>query len=64
MRQVAIKDRDTTVAEDLKLVASVQRGLKSKGYRPGQLVIDPEMGLNSEHTVAALKSWVLEALEE
>ena len=64
VRRVALEDRDTTVAEDLRLVASVQRGLKSKGYRPGQLVIDPDMGLNSEHTVAALKSWVLEALSE
>lgn len=59
---VAAEDARTTVAEDLALMGSVQKGLSSRGYRPGPLVIDPEMGLNSEHTVAAIKAWYREAM--
>ena len=57
------EDARTTVAEDLSLMRSVQGGLSSRGYRPGPLVIDPDMGLNSEHTVAAIKSWYMEAMD-
>ena len=64
MRQVAEEDALTTVAEDLALVRSVQKGLASRGYRPGPLILDPEMGVNSEHTIAAIKHWYLEAMEE
>lgn len=63
VRHVADEDARTTVAEDLDLVRSVQKGLSSRGYRPGPLIIDPEMGLNSEHTVAAIKTWYNEAME-
>ena len=62
-KQVAQLDRDTTVAEDILLVNSVQRGLKSKGYQPGPLVLNPEFGVNSEHTIHSIKQWVLEALD-
>jgi phenylpropionate dioxygenase-like ring-hydroxylating dioxygenase large terminal subunit len=62
IRQVAEEDARTTVAEDLDLVRSVQKGLSSKGYRPGPLILDPEMGLNSEHTIAAIKAWYREAM--
>ncbi len=62
VRSVAKEDAETTVAEDLALLASVQRGMASRGYRPGPLIIDPEMGVNSEHTVAALKAWYQEAM--
>ena len=34
---LAQQDLDTTVAEDIHLVESVQRGLKSRGYRPSPL---------------------------
>lgn len=34
-------DWNTTVAEDLLLLASVQRGMQSRGFRPGPLVLDP-----------------------
>ena len=61
---VAKEDAETTVAEDLELVRSVQRGMASRGYRPGPLVIDPDMGVNSEHTVAAIKTWYEEAMKE
>ncbi len=59
---LAEQDRNTTVAEDIRLVESVQRGLKSRGYRPGPLVIDPAGGVNSEHSIHALNTWIREAL--
>ncbi len=59
---VAAEDARTTVAEDLDLVRSVQRGMASRSYRPGPLVLDPDMGVNSEHTVAAIKAWYREAM--
>ena len=64
VRRLAIQDRATTVEEDIHLVESVQRGLKSRGYRPGPLVLDPKCGLNSEHSVLALQTWMREAVDE
>jgi len=55
-------DRDTTFAEDLALVRSVQRGLSSRGYRPGPLILSPTCGINSEHSIAALHRWTREAV--
>ena len=63
VRQLAVQDRQTTVAEDIGLVESVQRGLASRGYRPGPLVLDPECGVNSEHSVRALQQWMREAVD-
>ncbi len=62
VRTVAEEDANTTVAEDLALVASVQKGMASRGYRPGPLILDPDMGVNSEHTVAAIKKWYQDAM--
>ncbi len=59
---LAEQDRVTTVEEDVRIVNSVQRGLMSKGYEPGPLVVDPNFGLNSEHSIVSLNSWVREAL--
>lgn len=59
---LAIQDRETTVAEDIRLVESVQRGLQSRGYVPGPLVIDPEGGVSSEHPVMHLQRWMREAI--
>ena len=64
IEQLAQQDLDTTVAEDVRLVNSVQRGLKSKGYTPGPLVLDPDCGVNSEHSIQALNEWLLQALTE
>ena len=36
--KMAEQDRDTTLAEDVLLVESVQRGLMSRGYRAGPLI--------------------------
>jgi phenylpropionate dioxygenase-like ring-hydroxylating dioxygenase large terminal subunit len=62
--KLAEQDRNTTVAEDIELVNSVQRGLKSKGYTPGPLILDPDLGVNSEHSVKALNDWLIEALDD
>jgi phenylpropionate dioxygenase-like ring-hydroxylating dioxygenase large terminal subunit len=58
IRKLAVQDRQTTVEEDIRLVESVQRGLKSRGYRPGPLVLDPACGVSSEHSIAALQGWM------
>ncbi|MBC6406441.1 MAG: aromatic ring-hydroxylating dioxygenase subunit alpha [Rhodospirillales bacterium] len=55
--RLAQQDMDTTVAEDVRLVESVQRGLKSRGYRPAPLIVDPAGGVRSEHSIAALYGW-------
>lgn len=62
VEQLAAQDLSTTVAEDVMLVESVQRGLNSRGYRPGPLVIDPNQGLNSEHSIKYLYDWYLDAM--
>ena len=57
-------DRDTTFAEDLLLVKEVQRGLGSRGYRPGPLVVaEGGQGINSEHSIAALHRWFLDSID-
>lgn len=63
VRRLAIQDRATTVEEDIHLVESVQRGLKSRGYKPGPLVVDPKCGVSSEHSVKALQSWMRDAVD-
>ncbi len=64
VRQLAIQDRQTTVEEDIHLVESVQRGLHSRGYKPGPLVIDPAGGVKSEHPVMHLQRWMREAVDQ
>lgn len=63
VRRMAQQDRATTVEEDIHLVESVQRGLKSRGYVPGPLVVDPACGVNSEHSVMHLQRWMREAVD-
>ena len=63
IRALARQDRETTVEEDIHLVESVQRGLGSRGYRPGPLVIDPKSGVNSEHPIMHLQRWMREAVD-
>lgn len=62
LQKVIDLDRDTTFAEDLELVKRVQRGLRSRGYRPGPLVVNPAEGIDSEHSIAKLHDWMREAL--
>ncbi len=63
VRALAVQDRSTTVEEDIRLVESVQRGLQSRGYRPGPLVVDPRGGVNSEHSIKVLQQWMREAID-
>ena len=63
VRNLAIQDRETTVEEDIHLVQSVQRGLSSRGYKPGPLVVDPKGGVNSEHTIMHLQQWMRDAID-
>ncbi len=56
------QDLETTVAEDIGLVESVQRGLESGAYRPGPLVVNPLGGVMSEHSIAVLHGWLRDAL--
>ncbi len=63
IRKLARQDRETTVEEDIHLVESVQSGLSSRGYRPGPLVLDPECGVNSEHSIQTLQQWMREAVD-
>jgi carnitine monooxygenase subunit len=59
--KLAEQDMKTTVVEDIRLVNAVQQGLASRGYRPGPLIIDPEGGVNSEHSIRAIHEWILDA---
>ena len=63
IHQLAQQDRNTTVQEDINLVESVQRGMKSRGYQLGPLVIDEAGGVNSELPVHILRQWVYEAIQ-
>ncbi len=63
VRKLAVQDRETTVEEDIHLVESVQRGLNSRGYVPGPLVVDPNCGVSSEHSILHLQRWMREAVE-
>ncbi len=63
VRRLAVQDRATTVEEDIVLVESVQRGLNSRGYKPGPLVIDPRGGVKSEHSLRALQQWMRDGIE-
>lgn len=63
IRGLALQDRETTVEEDIGLVESVQRGLGSRGYRPGPLVVDPNGGVQSEHSIKALQQWMRDAVD-
>ena len=63
VRRMVQQDRATTVEEDIHLVESVQRGLKSRGYVPGPLVVDPKCGVNSEHSILHLQRWMREAVD-
>lgn len=63
VRRMAIQDRATTVEEDIRLVESVFRGLTSRGYKPGPLVLDPKSGLLSEHSIRTLQQWMREGVD-
>ncbi|MXX16791.1 MAG: aromatic ring-hydroxylating dioxygenase subunit alpha [Gammaproteobacteria bacterium] len=63
LRQVIELDRNTTFAEDLVLLRNVQRGIRSRGYRPGPLIISPDGGIDNELSIACLHRWLREAVD-
>lgn len=63
LHELAVQDRQTTVEEDIHLVESVQRGLNSRGYVPGPLVVDPQYGVKSEHSIKVLQQWMREGVD-
>ncbi len=64
--EIAELDRHTTFAEDLSIIDSVQRGLGSRGYQSGPLVLDPSgvATVFNENSVHAFQNLVLEALAQ
>lgn len=63
LRHVIELDRNTTFAEDLVLVRNVQRGIRSRGYRPGPLIINPDGGIDNELSISCLHQWLREAVD-
>ncbi len=63
LERVIELDRTTTFAEDLVLVRNVQRGIQSRGYNPGPLVINRQGGIDSELSIACLHRWLREAVD-
>jgi len=57
-------DRSTTFAEDLKLVSGVQRGVASRGFSPGPLMVDPNGGISNELSIATLHQWLRAAVDD
>ncbi len=63
-QEVIDLDWTTTVAEDFDLMESVQRGMASRGYRPGPLIVDPSgvADVHAENAVPHLHGLLLDAL--
>ena len=53
---------DVLVPEDISLCESVQRGLKSKGYSQGPMIVDPQRSGRGEHAIHHFHRLVQEAL--
>ena len=55
------EDWDNTAWEDFVIVESVQRGMSSRGYRPGPLILDPSgtCDVHSENSVHHLQGLLL-----
>jgi phenylpropionate dioxygenase-like ring-hydroxylating dioxygenase large terminal subunit len=62
LQKVIDNDRITTFQEDLDIVKEVQRGLKSRGYKPGPLIVDPEGGIDNELPIQKLHQWLRTAV--
>lgn len=54
---------DTNGAEDARLVASVQKGLESRGYDRGRLIITPNITPQSEHAVAHFQATYADTMD-
>ncbi|MCP4980031.1 MAG: aromatic ring-hydroxylating dioxygenase subunit alpha [Gammaproteobacteria bacterium] len=63
LQTVIDNDRETTFQEDLDIVKQVQRGLNSRGYVPGPLVLNSEGGINNELPIQKLHEWLKQAID-
>lgn len=63
LQKIIDNDRETTFQEDLDIVKEVQRGLNSRGYKPGPLVLNPEGGINNELPIYKLHQWLKAAID-
>ena len=63
LQKVIDNDRETTFQEDLDIVKEVQRGLKSRGYKPGPLIVDPDGGIDNELPILKLHEWLRAAIQ-
>jgi carnitine monooxygenase subunit len=63
LQKVIDNDRKTTFQEDLDLVRGVQRGLNSRGYKPGPLIVDPNGGIDNELPIYKLHQWLQAAVD-
>ena len=64
LQKVIDLDRTSTFIEDIELLNNVQRGLGSRGYKPGPLVCHPKQNIDSEHSVACIHEWIRQAQEK
>ena len=62
LREAMAYQKDVLQPEDIALCASVQRGLKSRGYNQGRFIVDEELSELSEHAVHHFQSLVMRAL--
>ncbi len=64
-QEVIDLDWSTTVAEDFDIMDSVQRGMNSRGYTPGPLIVNPSgvADVHSENTVPHLHGLLRAALD-
>jgi hypothetical protein len=54
LQKIIDNDRKTTFQEDLDIVKKVQRGLKSRGYKPSLLIFDPNDGIDNGLSILKL----------
>ena len=54
--------RDELNLQDVDVVESVQRGMHSRGYRPGRLMVDTERSWRSEASVHHFDRLIWQAL--
>ena len=54
---------DVTMNEDIEIIESVQRGMRSKGFERGALLIDADLSEKSEHTIYHFQQYIMRQLE-
>lgn len=62
-REIIHQHASTTFAEDAPIVDSVQRGLRSRGYQQGPVLVDEANSSRSEHPILAFQQHYLAAYQ-